>query len=77
MIIDNIVKWLESIATWIVNMLPAAGSLTVPNWTNYLVYADRFINMPLLISLCALFLAYEAIVIGIRVIMFVWNLVRP
>lgn len=77
MIIDSILNAFKSIAIYIVNLLPDAGNIGLPNWSPYLAHANMFVNMPLLMSLIGMFVAYQIAVIGIRILLFVWSVIKP
>lgn len=77
MIIDNILNAFKSIVLYFINLLPDAGSIGSPDWSSYLTHANMFVDMPLLFSLISMFVAYQVAVLGVRLLLFIWSVIKP
>ena len=77
LISDAILAVLFAPARWIVGLLPHSASISSVDFSSWLVSANVFVDMPSLMALVSLFLAYEAVVIGVRVVLWVWGVMRP
>jgi len=77
-LIDAIVNLMKGFIMKILDLFPTSGEvLQVPNWAPYLRSANCFVDMPLLMSLVAFFIAYEAVILIVRVVIWVRNIIFP
>lgn len=78
MIVDAILELFKSVVVWILGLFPNANlSVSNADWSQYLVNANQFVNMPLLMSLISVFVAYEAGVLTVRLVLWLWNTLKP
>jgi hypothetical protein len=74
-ITDFFLNTFQSIVTGFINLLPLAGS----NWSidvgQYLGYANLFINMPLLMTVVGIFITYEVVILGVRLVLWIYDLI--
>ena len=77
MIIEKLVQIGCNIVNAIIGLFPESNMDFSVNLSEYLQFADQWINMPLLITCVGLFLAYEAVIIVVRTALFVWNTLKP
>lgn len=77
MIIDFILNIVFGIAEWIIGLLPSGSSLGNLDLSPYLASANIFIDMPFLLSVIAIFVEYELTVITIRLLLFIWSVIKP
>lgn len=78
MILDALIGIVKTVLLWIVNMFPNS-TLTIEStsWEQYLINANQFVNMPLLVSLIGAFVVYEATIIIVRIVLWLWNTFYP
>lgn len=77
LIIDNLLNAFKSVVLYFVNLLPDAGNIGYPDWSPYLAHANMFVNMPLLFSLISMFVAYQAAILVVRLVLWIWSVIKP
>lgn len=77
MIIDSIINFAKNVVLWFIGLLPDAQSLSSPDWSQYLSNANLFVNMPLLLSIAGIFVTYEMAILGVRIVIWIWGLIKP
>lgn len=77
MIVDGLIAWLKGLVLWILDLFPSAESLGSADWSSYLGSANFFVNMPLLMSLIGIFLAYEGVVLVVRLVLWLRHTLLP
>lgn len=76
MITDAILSLLLAPLIALVDLFPAASSVDwSTSWSQYLIYADLFVNMPLLMTLVGFWVTYELSIIGIRLAIWVYKMI--
>ena len=78
LIVDAILGLFESVMIWLVSFFPETNiDFGTTGLGSYLQSANQFINMPLLISFVSVFIANEVTVLTARLIIWVWNTLKP
>ena len=77
MIVEGIVNLFCAIANFIINLFPLSDMTFSVDFGEYFQYADQFINMSYLLAVVGAFIAYEVIIIVVRLALFVWNTIKP
>ena len=74
MITDAIFNKLQECIIWIISLFPADTVSWSPDVGQYLGFANEFVDMPLLMGIVAFFIAYELVILGVRLILWLYNL---
>lgn len=78
MIVDAIFGLFQNVMIWLVSFFPETSiDFGTTGLGSYLQSANQFINMPLLISFVSVFIVYEVTVLTARLIIWVWNTLKP
>lgn len=78
MILDFIYSLFQNVVLFLVNLLPTTSiNFGEEGLSSYLVNANQFVNMPLLMSFVAVFLVYEGVILTARLINWLWMTLKP
>lgn len=75
MITDFFLNLFETLITGFINLLPASGTTWSVDIGQYLGYANLFINMPLLMTVVGIFIAYELVILSVRLVLWIYDLI--
>lgn len=75
MIVDAIINFFITIITGFIGIFPDAGQTWAVDVGQYLGYANLFVNMPLLMTVVGVFIAYELTILGVRLVLWIYDLI--
>lgn len=76
---NAVIGWARDFICWILSAFPNADTsiFQFPDFSPFLLWANQFVNMPLLLSAVSFFVAYEVAIIGLRGLLWVWHQLLP